>query len=152
MARERPIALRLKAFVRTWVRAERSRGAQLAAAIDRPQSWVTEYVEDSDTPRWADLDTANAICMAIGVRLSDFIDGRDVAPPPPLTPAQAEAAEVAALWPDLDAKVRGLLKGMMQHPGVRAAPPAAPPVEESDPASPPAVTKTAGASRRGTRR
>ncbi len=139
-----PIAIRLKAYVREYVRADRSRGAALAKAINRPQSWLTEYVDEKPTqPRWADIDTAAALCEGMGFTLAEFLT---TDPPQPLvlSPAQAEGLEVAELWPNLDPVIRRALKTMMTHAGRHNLPdqPSEPPSPQSSPEPPPGATGT----------
>jgi len=136
MAKAGPIAQRLKAYVRAYVKAEHGRASALARAIDRTPNWVTQYVdENAPEPRWADLDTAVAICRAIGVPLSTFIEGADVAAPRALTDAEIEGRQIAELWPALDEEARGILKRMMHFADKRRASPIR---DESTAESPPA--------------
>ena len=73
-----PMARRLKALVRDYVKAERGRVSSLAQAIGRHPGWVSEYVDDQrQPPRWADLDTALLLCEAVGLDLADILKLED---------------------------------------------------------------------------
>lgn len=85
-----PAAERLRAYVRDRVDkdgAHYGRGAakQLAEHLRKPPSWVSNYV-DSPPAANADIDTALEICAFFRVKLDEFREESQRAPPRPAEP------------------------------------------------------------------
>src|SRR6185503_17194783 len=107
-----PVAERLRAFVRNRVRKEGAhyeRGAQqrLATYLEKPPSWVSNYVDVPATAN-ADLDTALAICAFYRVKLSDFQrDAEPAAMPtsPPLSRHETRALRLLRLMNEAGQKL-----------------------------------------------
>lgn len=66
------------------------------------QSWLSRYAEGEFS---MDVQTLQEICEAWHVTIQELTVG----PLPELTPVQAEARELVALWPHVDAEVRPAL-------------------------------------------
>lgn len=110
------VEAQLRAYVRARVKPgeplyKRGTAAALARhfaawGLSEDAAWITTYVDPDANPRRdADIDAALAICDFFGITLTDFRSARPPQPTP-MTHAQVEAAEAAALFEQLSPEQR----------------------------------------------
>jgi hypothetical protein len=111
MAKRRgAIAERLRAFVGAHV-SRRGDKTQLAAAIGRPESFVTDYIAGR---RRASLDDAVAIARYFRISLSDVVGDLPTWP--------QDALEILELWDTVPHGMKPALRGMLEYAASLAPP------------------------------